>query len=198
MTAVLDRAREAWPARGASIEEYFRRSDESFEKLEFLNGEIAPKLGAAFNHNLIATNVMATLHALLRETDLIVNNSDTKIYIPARNSFVYPDAVIVSHRAELYEGRPDIILNPLLVVEVASPSTRGYDLGRKAHYYRTLSSLQEYVFVENAEPWASSLFLHAPDSWHATDATGLGAALMLRSVGVALPLAEVYRKVLPA
>jgi len=195
MTALVESTGLAGLQKRVSVEEYFRLSDESREKLEYYNGIIQPMSGAAFTHNQIATNIIITLGVLLRDTDLIVSNSDTKIHVPGRRSFLYPDAVLVSRKAEFFEGRPDIITNPLLIVEVASPSTRGYDLDRKSTYYRSVPSLQEYVFVESHEAWMSSLFRQEGDSWHHTEAAGPEAALALRSVGVSLPLAEVYRKV---
>ena len=116
-----------------SIEEYLYMEDRSVEKHEFYNGRIIKMPGAKPVHNLIATNIATQLNVELEKktATYFVLNSDTKIHIPRLNSFVYPDAVVVCETIELYPGSETVITNPLLIVEVLSPSTEGYDLKEK-------------------------------------------------------------------
>ncbi len=79
--------------------------------------------------------------------------SNLKIFAPAVNEGLYPDASLVRGDLEFYPGRKDVILNPMLVVEVLSPSTRDYDLGRKASFYRTIPSLATLLFVDSERRW---------------------------------------------
>ena len=54
---------------------------------------------------------------------------------------------MVSEEPECWQDRLDVIVNPLLVVEVLTPSTQTYDRLGKFELYKQLSSFQEYVLV---------------------------------------------------
>ncbi|TAF82453.1 MAG: Uma2 family endonuclease [Runella slithyformis] len=136
-----------------SIEDYFELEAQSLEKLEYYNGTIITMPGASYVHNRIATNVLTLLNIALQSTNYEANNSDTKIHIPKLASFVYPDAVVICEKPEFYKNRADIITNPLLVVEVVSPSTEDYDRGEKFYLYRTLPSFKQYVVVHQNWYW---------------------------------------------
>ncbi len=49
--------------------------------------------------------------------------------------------------------RNDEILNPILIVEVLSPSTEAYDRGDKFRKYRSIASFCEYLLVSQTEPY---------------------------------------------
>ena len=80
------------------------------------------------------------------------------------------------------------------MVEVLSPSTEGYDRGRKFEHYAQIPSLAEYVLVDPFRAHVDVL-TRGDDSWTFRAAAGLDATLALTSVDLSIPLAEVYRKV---
>ncbi len=82
--------------------------------------------------------------------------SDLRIFAAAVNEGMYPDASLVCGDLEFYAGRKDVILNPILVVEVLSPATRDYDLGMKASFYRTIPSIATLLFVDSERRWVQS------------------------------------------
>ena len=87
------------------------------------------------------------------------------------------------------------MLNPVLLIEVLSTSTEGYDRGFKSAQYRTLESVQEYALVSQTEPRAE-IFRRASDAeWVLTEFTGLEASARFRSVDCVIPLAKIYDKV---
>ncbi|MCY7357421.1 MAG: Uma2 family endonuclease, partial [Rudanella sp.] len=178
-----------------SVEEYLEMEERSTEKSDYFDGEIIPMAGAKFVHNLIATNTTTALSIALeeKEQNFLVINSDTKIHIPRLRSFVYPDAVVVCEAPEFYEGREDIILNPLLVVEVLSPGTERYDRRSKFGHYKTLPSFQEYVLVDQHLPFVTASYKIAERTWQDTDAEGIEATIYLRSLDVTLSLKRLYK-----
>ena len=105
-----------------TIEEYFALEDRSEEKLEYHNGKIITLSGGTTDHSKIAVKIITALSILLDDQPFEVYNSDIKIQIPAYNKFVYSDVAVVSGSPEYYQGRRDTITNPLLVVEILSPS----------------------------------------------------------------------------
>lgn len=181
-----------------SVEEYFEIEARSGEKLEYYDGEINPMPGAKASHNLIAGNTITALNIALeeKEQNFLVSTGDTKIHIPKLQSFVYPDAVVVCETFQFYEGREDTIINPLLIVEVLSPSTSAYDKHGKFGHYKTLPSFQEYVLVEQNSPFVTASYKIAEHTWQDTEADGPEATIYLRSLDVTLSLKRLYKGVI--
>ena len=175
-----------------TVEEYLEREEKSFEKHEFHNGKIIPVSGASFIHNAIAVNVITALKVTLRGKSgtYHVTNSDTKIWIEAIKRFVYPDAAVVSGFPTYFETRTDIITNPLLVIEILSPGTQKKDRMSKFDNYRTLSSLKEYVLV-NQNRATVSTFSQAK-AWQETRVQETDQQMYLASLDIMIPLADIY------
>jgi len=181
------------PETTYSIEEYFELEAQSIEKLECYDGKITKMPGASYVHNRIPTNVLTALNVALMSTKFEVNNSDTKIHIPAIESFVYPDAVVICEKPLFYQNRVDTILNPLLVVEVLSPSTEDYDRGEKFYLYRSLASFKEYVVIHQNHTLVSAFFRLNEKDWRTEDVSNLSETIHLQSVDVKLKLSDIYR-----
>jgi len=124
-----------------------------------------------------------------------VYNSGMRIQIPEFQSFVYPDAVVVCEKPAFWEGRRDVIVNPLLVVEVASTSTEEYDRNLKFYKYRTQPSFKEYAPVSQDSHYITAMFREEEDLWRTSDARGIEKAIQLYSIGSKLDLATVYEDV---
>ena len=181
------------PETTYSIEEYFELEAQLIEKLEYYDGKITKMPGASYVHNLIATNVLIALGNALQDSKFEVNNSDTKIHIPSIESFVYPDAVVICEKPLFYQNRVDTILNPLLVVEVLSPSTEDYDRGEKFYLYRSLASFKEYVVIHQNHILVSAFFRLNEKDWRTDDVANLSESIHLQSVDVKLKLSDIYR-----
>jgi len=181
------------PETTYSIEEYFELEAQSLEKLEYFDGKITKMPGASYVHNRIATNVLIALGNALQDSYFEVSNSDTKIHIPTIESFVYPDAVVICEKPLFYQNRVDTILNPLLIVEVLSPSTEEYDRGEKFYLYRSLPSFKEYVVVYQKHALVSAYFRLNEKDWRTEDVVSLSEAIHLQSINVTLKLSDIYR-----
>ncbi len=125
-----------------------------------------------------------------------VYNSDLKIRIESIDSGVYPDALVFCEAPSYWQGRRDVIINPLLIVEVLSPSTKNYDRLGKFELYKQLPSFQEYVLV-NADKYADKYavetrFQEEPDLWRSRYAFNVDEKMMLNSLGVAISMADIY------
>ena len=114
---------------------------------EYLDGEIIAMFGASFTHNLITGNIFAELHTCLRGSGCVVFANEMRVSIPTAESYFYPDVGVVCEEPRFEDDVFDTLLNPIVIVEVLSPSTEAYDRGDKFAHYRQLQSLQEYVLV---------------------------------------------------
>lgn len=180
-----------------TLNEYLAREARSLHKHEFYNGKIVRMAGAKARHNQIAANITGALKYALRPLPrkFIVYNSDQKLYIESENVGVYPDALVVCEEPQFWKGREDLIVNPLLIVEVLSRSTASYDKSGKFLLYEQIPSFQEYVLVEQNYPRVESWFRTTEHSWDKTVQTDVNAAILLRSVNVSLSLSEVYEHI---
>lgn len=184
-----------------TLSEYLEAEDAAAIRHEFHNGKVVEMDGGTLSHNAIKLRLAGTLDQYVASQDLphMVLNSDTKVRIESANRFFYPD-VTVSDGTPVYyttpEGliRRDIITNPLVVVEVLSEETRDYDKGEKFERYCAVPGFQEYILIEPDIVWAKSLFLQDPAEhlWKHEILTDKDAALVIRSLGLEIPLSALY------
>jgi len=115
-------------------------------KHEFINGEVYAMAGAKRAHNIICMNVAGLLYAYLRGTPCRIFNSDMKVRVEtaADDCFFYPDLQVTCSTTDVHEHFNN---QPKLIIEVLSDATERYDRAEKFHFYRKLTSLEEYVLV---------------------------------------------------
>ena len=170
---------------------------------EYIDGEIINMPGASFPHNLITNNISGELRARLKNSACAVFSSDMRISIPTAQSYFYPDVGVVCEDPRFEDDVFDTLLNPIVIVEVLSPSTEAYDRGEKFAHYRQLTSLQEYVLVSQdkvlvehyrRQDKQGSVPVTGKD-WIFTDFRELEEILPLPSIQCELPLREIYERV---
>ncbi len=178
-----------------SIEEYLEFEEAAFEKHEFYNGKIIKMPGAKPAHNIIAVNIATQLVIATenKELEYFVLNSDSKIRIERLNSFVYPDAVVVCEAIEMYPGSSTVIMNPLLIVEVLSPSTEKHDRTTKFFEYKKIPSFKEYLRIDQKRPSVISSFKTDEHTWQDSEAEGVESSIYLKSIDCTIDLKKIYR-----
>ncbi|NJO41313.1 MAG: Uma2 family endonuclease [Cyanobacteria bacterium CRU_2_1] len=181
-----------------TLDEYRAMEETHPERHEYRNGEIITMTGGSEAHSAIASNILIYLGFLLKDTDFRLYNSDLRVWIPDYQCGTYTDLMVVHGQPEFNGDRNDEILNPCLVVEVLSPSTEAYDRGEKFRKYRSLSSFYEYLLVSQTEPYIEqyhNLDRRNNDRWLWQAHAHLDRSIVLHSLNVELPLAEVYRRI---
>lgn len=183
--------------RRYSVAEYVQREIETDEKHYFINGTLIPMAGGTPPHVRIGGNMFYFLSNKLEDQDgYEVFPSDIKIHIPAFNFYNYADACVVSEKPVFTDDPAEALTNPVLIVEVLSKTTRGYDQKRKFDEYKTIPSFREYVLIEQDKPLVKSWLKDADGVWHPSRvAAGLENEVRFQSVGVSLPLSKIYRNV---
>lgn len=180
-----------------TLAEYLDKEEMAVNKHQFFNGKIQQVAGAKAKHNQIALQVASALLVSVKKLSqkYKVYNSDQKIYIASENIALYPDALVISEKPEFYEGREDLITNPLLIVEVLSKSTQGYDRGEKFMLYQRCPSFREYILIEQETLKVESWCRIKENTWERTFETDRSKSLAVRSIGVELSLEDVYADV---
>jgi Uma2 family endonuclease len=184
----------AQPQTRLTPEQYLETERSAETRHEYYNGETFAMAGGTRRHALIITNLAGELRQALKRGSCQVLAQDMRTCVAADGLYTYPDIVVVCDQAKFLDDRADTLLNPKVLIEVLSPATEAHDRGFKAAQYRTLASLEEYVFVSQDEPRVEIHRRHGAE-WLLIDAAGMDAACEFKVLGCQVALAEIYDKV---
>ena len=148
--------------------------------------------GASERHVLLVGNLLVAFRQRLRDRPCRVYSNDLRLRVGPSRMYTYPDLIVVCGDRRFADDQNDTLLNPTLVVEVLSPSTEGYDRGKKFEYYRLVDSLAEYVTVAQDRPHVEHHVRQPDNRWLLEEAGRLEDTLHLPSIGCDLALADVY------
>ena len=182
------------PGYYLSPEEYLSLERRAEFKSEYVDGVAYAMAGGSERHNLITANLIIALGVQLRDRPCRVYPSDLKVRLPNSRKFFYPDVSVVCGETQFADEEGDVILNPVLIVEVLSDSTEAFDRGRKFSSYQQIESLREYLLVSQGE-FLVEHYLRQEAGWFYTKAAGLDAALALPTLDCRMALSDVYNKV---
>jgi Uma2 family endonuclease len=176
-----------------SLEEYFALERASERRFEYRNGDIVCRSGGSIEHATIASNFVLHLRTKLRGGSSRVYGSDLAVYVPGGIPYRYPDVSVVCGEPaiEIVDGR-DCLRNPILIVEVLSPTTADYDRGTKFEEYKSIPTLTDYLLVAQEHPHIVRRTRHDPNTWHEMDFTPREGPILLDAIGVNLDMREVY------
>ncbi len=171
-----------------SEREYLAMEARSPIKHEFLDGEVFAMAGATPEHNDVAAAATVALGVMVRGRMCRVFNSDQRIYVPATGLYTWPDGGIKCG-GTLHSDRMSLV-DPVLLFEVLSDSTRDYDRGVKLEHYRSIASLRHVRVFESASRCVEHHRRGADGAWSCT--THTQGSLALDDLGGALALDDVY------
>jgi Uma2 family endonuclease len=176
-----------------SVEEYLESEIHSLEKHEYYNGEIFAMAGATVEHNLIVANLFGEIFNKLKGKDCKAMANDLRIKAEQSNLYTYPDISIICGDIKKSDDKFDTVPNPTVLIEVLSDSTKDYDRGSKFLIYRNIPSLQEYLVVDSTGAIMVEKHSRNQDgTWQLTDYDSKTDKVQLNSIGVELPLSDIY------
>jgi Uma2 family endonuclease len=176
--------------------DYLQREAEVPQRHEFVNGQAYALSGTSKRHARLVTNIVGHgFNALAGRPGCNVYSQCVKVHVPERNSFYYPD-VVATCEPDLREQY--LVREPCFIVEVLSPSTASIDRREKRTAYMTLSSLEQYVILDQ-DRMRADVYCRGSRSWNLAilrepdqivDFSCLGCVLTLEQIyaGVELPL----------
>jgi Uma2 family endonuclease len=176
-------------------QEYLELEESATEKHEYRDGEIVKIAGGTTNHNAIVVALVAYLFFGLQGQDVRVFSGDVRLWISSKNTFTYPDVMVVCGDVGYHDNRQDTIVNPMLIIEVLSNSTKGYDKTDKFDAYRSLPSFTEYIAIDQYR-YAVEQYVKTDDNqWVITYHESENSVLELSSIDVAIKLTDIYANV---
>jgi Uma2 family endonuclease len=182
------------PVSKLTEEQYLAIERAAEFRSEFLDGEMFAMAGASNAHGLIQRNLFGELYMALRGGTCGPFGSDSRVKVSSQ-AYVYPDVTVVCGRQPIAGEQGDILVNPVAIFEVLSPSTEKYDRGLKFQLYRTIDSLRDYVLLNQEQVRIEQFTRQADGTWTFRDYQGQDEELKIDSIGVAIPLRRIYDQV---
>lgn len=175
-----------------SVEDYLAGEEISPVKYEYVYGEVYAMAGMSDNHNIIALNIASSLNNHLRDSPCQPFMSDIKVRV-SPHVYYYPDVLVSC------EENPENSYfrnEPILLVEVLSPSTQEIDRREKLLFYQQMPSVQEYLVGEQ-QKMLVEIHRRQPDGRWITYYFNENAdeAVEFQSVELTMTLGEIYRRV---
>jgi Uma2 family endonuclease len=173
-----------------TMAEFLAWEEQQPERHEFYRGEIFTMVGGTARHNRVILNLASRIGDHLDGTRCQVFAEGIKAGLA--EGYLYPDVMVTCGKA--VAGDEQVIHDPKLVIEVLSPSTKGYDRRDKYILYRTLESLMEYVLIDPADGRVEVFTPASEDKWTLVDQSKAGV-LTLSSIDLELPMEAVFKGV---
>ncbi|MBK7238027.1 MAG: Uma2 family endonuclease [Sterolibacteriaceae bacterium] len=177
------------PLPRMTFAEFMAWESEQSERHEFYQGETFAMVGGTRGHNRVIANLTRHLGNHLDNGPCQVFSEAMKVQI-ANDAILYPDVLVTCDKR--FKADEQVVTAPTLIIEVLSPSTQGYDRGKKFAIYRKLTSLREYVLIDPETRRAEVFRPQIDGSCLYLDMTDSGA-LTLASIECELPLDWVFK-----
>jgi len=172
-------------------EEYLQLEEQAEYKSEYRDGEIIPMTGGTTNHNEISLNLATELRFRLKKQDYRVYMADVRLWIPRHHVYTYPDVMLIEGEPIYADNGTTTVTNPVMIIEVLSPSTQNYDLRDKFTYYRSIPQMREYILVSQQQ---HHVIQHTKTEagWLLSEYETEEAVIQLGSVDLELEVSEIY------
>jgi len=175
-----------------TIEEYLQMERASQQKHEYFNGEIFAMSGAGRRHNVIFRNLYGELAYRLRGKPCQPYGSDLRIHIPENTLYTYPDISIICRDIVTDDKDDDTVIQPSLLIEILSPSTKDYDRGTKFKLYRDIPTLKEYVLIDSEAVNVEIFRINDIGHWQLEEFKTADEVLNLTAIDFQITLSKIY------
>jgi len=181
-----------------SLKDYLDLEIASNTKYEFHDGKVYALAGGTINHGRLCGNIYSEIRQGLKgkQSDCEAFTSEIKLHIHKKNTYVYPDTMVVCGDVDTANEDSNSVTNPMLIVEVLSKSTSDYDRGEKFHLYRQIPSLQEYVLIEQDKKIVEVYYKKkGSDLWSITRYETQDKVLILNSINIEISINDLYNNI---
>jgi len=164
-------------------------------KHEFIDGEIVAMSGVSRWHAFIVNNIVVALSLQAKERGCRTVSNDLRVRIPATETYVYPDVLVLCGEGEWLDKTFDTLQDPVFIVEVLSPSTEVRDRSAKFRSYIEIPSLQAYFLVAQDEVMVETYIRQTSATWLFEAYQDLDQTVSVPGLNMALRLADIYDRI---
>lgn len=176
-------------------EEYLEMEEAALEKHEYYNGEVFAMSSVKIPHTTISMNLLSSMLPNLKRKPCKPFNSDQRLYIKKRGIFTYPDLFVVCGKPETRNNDNYNVMNPSVIIEILSPSTKNYDRTTKFAFYRDIPSLKEYILVDSQMINIEVFSINDNQTWEGKEYNSINDSLHIQTILLSIPLADIYEDV---
>ena len=173
-------------------EEYLRKERSAKFKCEFVGGEMFAMPGGTPKHSMLEANTVGEFRAQLRGKRCRARSSEMRVRTPLTGDQLYPDVSVACGPVQLYPGSNDMMVNPVVIVEVLSPSTASYDRGAKFELYKQFPTLRDYLLIHQNSIFVEHHSKSSDGTWARRDYRGGDARIPLPEIECELHLGSIY------
>jgi Uma2 family endonuclease len=178
-----------------TLDDYLEIERASEFRNDYVNGQIIAMSGESLSHGRIKGNVYHEIRNHLRGKPCEAFTSDMKVKVEGVSPFKYPDVVVVCGQPQMHDAKKDLLLNPLVIIEVLSPSTEAVDRGEKFDLYQAIPSLKYYVLIAQDRSSVTVMTRQSNNRWELELITDMNASLLVPDLDCEIPLHEIYDRV---
>jgi Uma2 family endonuclease len=164
---------------------------------EFIDGKIYTMSGASRKHNKITFNLNGLLWFIQQSLDNFeAFSTDMRTYAPYKGAYFYPDIVMIKGKDQYLDDEFDTLINPTVVFEVASKSTKQFDKSKKFEHYRSIPTLEEYFLIAQNEYHITHFYKIKTGEWVVGDILrDPNSKIKMRALPIELKVSDIYRGV---
>lgn len=192
-TMIINEPAVAYGKSKYTIEEYPELENAATEKHEYYRGEIFAVPGNKSQHIVVCRNILIGLANKLDGKRCQPYGSDMRVHTEKNTLSTYPDISIFCSELQSLNNDDFNFLNPTIIFEVLSDSTRDYNRNAKFKSYRDIPTLKEYVLVEPETISIEAFRINDGGFWELREYDDIERSLELRTIGIALTLKEIYK-----
>ena len=175
--------------RRMNVEQFLRWEDGTDTRYELVDGFPLAMAPPARAHGILCARLAGAIDASLRGRRPCTAQTEAGIAWPDRDDSFYVADVAVSCRP--YERGEQLVREPILIVEILSPSTERHDRLTKVPVYRGIESVEEILLIDSESEYAEVLRREG-SQWITILVRGPDAVLRLASVDLAVGMADLY------
>lgn len=190
----MSKSNLAYKTTSLTDAEYLRIERQAFEKSELIGGEVFSRDAINETRNLIISNLFGEIGIQTKNSLCRAFSSDMRVKAKKGN-YYYPDLVVVCGERKFEDNKKDVLLNPKVIIEVLSKSTKLKDRNEKLDSYMSLEGLSDYVLVEQDEMRIEHFIKVSEKEWNVRLLTENAEKIILESINCEVSLEEVYREV---
>jgi Uma2 family endonuclease len=172
-----------------SVDEFLHWEDGTDTRYELVDGFVVAMAPPAPRHGALFARLAGAIDAARRARPPCTVYGEAGIVRPDRDDTVYVADIAVT--CDPLQPDDQLIRNPILIIEILSPSTANFDRNIKVPDYRRIPSVKEILLLDSATVFAEILRREG-DRGITEIVQGPGATLALNSVPLTISMAELY------
>ena len=175
--------------RHMTFEEFSRWDDGTDMRYELIDGFPVAMAPPAEAHRILAVRLVSCIDAALAGRRPCNAQIEPGVVRPDRaDSYYVPDIAVT---CEPNESGPQAVVDPILIVEILSPSTKRTDRRLELPAYQTVESVREIMLID-ADSHHGELYRRENDRWPIQLVRGVEATLFPTTVDLWNAMSELY------